>query len=102
MPYYALIGHDAPGSLELRKRHRDAHIANLRALDEAGRVRHAGPLLDDSGAPLANITVTVSTSGEDVTTSATADDGSLLLFLSDENIPTITGVRNTMNIGLKC
>ena len=34
MPYYALIGHDGPGSLELRKRHRDAHLAKLRALDE--------------------------------------------------------------------
>jgi len=57
MPYYALIGHDAPGSLELRKRHRDAHLANLRALDEAGRVRHAGPLLDDSGAPCGSVVI---------------------------------------------
>jgi len=57
MPFYALIGHDAPGSLELRKRHRDAHIANLRALDEAGRVRHAGPILDDSGAPCGSVVI---------------------------------------------
>jgi len=57
MPYYALIGHDAPGRLELRKRHRDAHLANLRALDEAGRVRHAGPLLDDSGAPCGSVVI---------------------------------------------
>ena len=57
MPYYALIGHDAPGSLELRKRHRDAHIANLRTLDAAGRVRHAGPLLDDSGAPCGSVVI---------------------------------------------
>jgi uncharacterized protein YciI len=57
MPHYALIGHDGPGSLELRKRHRDVHLANLRALDEAGRVRHAGPLLDDSGAPCGSVVI---------------------------------------------
>ena len=57
MPDDALIGHDAPGSLELRKRHRDAHLANLRALDEAGRVRHAGPMLDDSGAPCGSVVI---------------------------------------------
>ena len=57
MPCYALIGHDAPGSLELRKQHRDAHLANLRALDEAGRMRHAGPLLDDSGAPCGSVVI---------------------------------------------
>jgi uncharacterized protein YciI len=57
MPYYALIGHDAPGSLELRKRHRDAHLANLRTLAEAGRVRHAGPLLDESGAPCGSVVI---------------------------------------------
>ena len=57
MPYYALIGHDGPHSLELRKQHRDAHITNLRALDQAGRVRHAGPLLDDSGAPCGSVVI---------------------------------------------
>ena len=57
MPYYALIGHDAAGSLELRKQHRDAHLANLRTLDEAGRVRHAGPMLDDSGAPCGSVVI---------------------------------------------
>lgn len=46
-------------------------------VDATGSI--SGVVLDESGDPLANITVTVSTGGEDVTTSATADDGSFML-----------------------
>jgi uncharacterized protein YciI len=73
MPYYALIGRDAPGSLELRKQHRDAHLANLRALDEAGRVRHAGPLLDEGGAPCGSVVIFEAATLEDAQALAAGD-----------------------------
>ena len=50
------------------------HIVEV---DATGSI--SGVVLDDSGNPLANITVTVSTGGEDVTSSATTDDGSFVL-----------------------
>ena len=57
MPLFALIGHDGPHGLELRKLHRDAHLANLAPLDAAGRVVHAGPLLGKDGTPLGSLIV---------------------------------------------
>ena len=44
MPLYALIARD-PGS-ERRQRARPAHLEHMNRLDEAGRLRHGGPLLD--------------------------------------------------------
>ena len=44
MPLFALIARD-PGP-ERRQRARPAHIEHMNRLDEAGRVRHGGPLLD--------------------------------------------------------
>lgn len=40
---YAIIGQDAPDSLELRKASRTAHLARLHALQEEGRLLLAGP-----------------------------------------------------------
>jgi uncharacterized protein YciI len=51
MPVFAMIGWDVPDSGALRQRHRPAHLANLEGLVAAGRVRHAGPLLDAGGTP---------------------------------------------------
>lgn len=42
----ALIAHDKPGALALRKANRDAHLAYLQS---SGVVAQAGPLLDDAG-----------------------------------------------------
>jgi uncharacterized protein YciI len=56
MPLFALIGRDAPGAPELRKRHRPAHLEHLRPLARAGRVRFAGPLLD-GGVPVGSLVV---------------------------------------------
>jgi uncharacterized protein YciI len=50
VPLYVLIGRDGPRGAELRKQHRAAHLAGLEGLEAAGRIRHAGPLLDESGA----------------------------------------------------
>ena len=57
MPWFLLVGHDGPRGLELRKQHRPAHIAGLEPLDRAGRIRHAGPILGDDGAPQGSVVV---------------------------------------------
>lgn len=44
--FYALMAHDKPGALEVRKANRDAHLAYIK---ETGVVTQAGPLLDAEG-----------------------------------------------------
>lgn len=41
---YAILGEDAPGSLEKRLAARPAHLARLQALQDVGRLILAGPL----------------------------------------------------------
>jgi len=41
--YYAFICEDVPGSLELRKHNRPAHLARLEQLQDEGRLLLAGP-----------------------------------------------------------
>ena len=55
MPLYVMIGHDGPRGRELRPQHRPAHLAGLEPLAEAGRIRHAGPMLGDDGAPIGSV-----------------------------------------------
>ena len=57
MPWFVLIGRDGPHGLELRKLHRPAHLAGLEPLANAGRIRHAGPILGDDGAPVGSVVV---------------------------------------------
>jgi len=57
MPWFVMIGHDGPRGLELRKVHRAAHLAGLEPLADAGRIRHAGPMLGDDGAPIGSVVV---------------------------------------------
>ena len=40
---YLILGHDAPGSLAIRRRVRAAHLERIKSLLEAGRVAIAGP-----------------------------------------------------------
>jgi len=51
--WYAIVGHDAAGSLERRLSARPAHVRRLHALREAGRLLVAGPFpaidADDPG-----------------------------------------------------
>lgn len=42
--FYALIGEDAPGTLETRLAARPAHLARLEALRNDGRLLLAGPM----------------------------------------------------------
>ena len=55
MPLYALIGWDGPDGSALRKLHRPAHLQGLEGLAQAGRIRHAGPLLDAAGVPCGSV-----------------------------------------------
>lgn len=57
MPLYVLHGRDGAGSLPLRMQHRPAHLAAIEALDHAGRIRFAGPMLDDAGQPCGSVVV---------------------------------------------
>lgn len=41
--WYLIFGHDQPDSLESRKSVRPAHLQRLQALQDAGRLRLAGP-----------------------------------------------------------
>ena len=55
MPLYAFIGYDGPRGAELRKLHRPAHIEGIDALVGEDRIHHAGPLLDEDGAPMGSL-----------------------------------------------
>jgi uncharacterized protein YciI len=55
MPLFAFQGIDGPEGAELRKLHRPAHLAGLESLESAGRILHAGPLLDDAGTPVGSL-----------------------------------------------
>ncbi len=57
MPLFAFIGHDGPRGPELRELHRPAHLEALEALSAEGRVRHAGPLLDEAGNPVGSVII---------------------------------------------
>jgi len=57
MPLFAMIGRDGPRGAVLRKLHRDAHLAGLEPLEAEGRIRHAGPLRDEAGAPCGSLVV---------------------------------------------
>ena len=57
MPLFVLIGRDGPDGLALRGRHRDAHLANLQPLVDAGRVRFAGPIRSADGKPRGSVVV---------------------------------------------
>src|SRR5690606_26279258 len=54
---FVLIGRDGARGAELRPRVREAHLANLKPLADAGRVVHAGLLLVEGGAPGGSVVV---------------------------------------------
>lgn len=46
MGLFVYVGRDGPRGAELRKTLRPRHLAHLEPLDAAGRIRFAGPLLE--------------------------------------------------------
>lgn len=73
MPVYVMLGKDGPRGAELRKQHRPAHLANLEPLEEAGRIRFAGPLLDSDGLPRGSVVIFEAPSLEDARAFAAGD-----------------------------
>ena len=57
MPLYVWIGRDGPEGARLRETVRPAHLENMQRLEDEGRVRFAGPLLDASGTPRGSVIV---------------------------------------------
>jgi len=55
MPLYAFIGRDGARGAELRREHRPAHLKRLEDLARAGKIPHAGPLLDEAGKPTGSL-----------------------------------------------
>ena len=51
---YALICHDKPGALEVRKANRSAHLDYLKS---TGVVTQAGPFVDDDGAMVGSLLI---------------------------------------------
>jgi hypothetical protein len=73
MPLYLMLGRDGPQGLELRKQHRDARIARLEKLVQAGRIQYAGPLLDPAGKPCGSVILFQAEDLEQARASAAAD-----------------------------
>ncbi len=57
MRVFVYQGRDSENGLELRKLHREKHLAHLSGLDEAGHILFAGPLLDEDGSPCGSVIV---------------------------------------------
>jgi uncharacterized protein len=57
MPTFVYIGHDGTAASEQRRKARPEHIERIEALDTAGRIRFAGPLLDEGGEPRGSVVV---------------------------------------------
>lgn len=70
---FAIVGHDGPRGLELRKLHREAHLQSLGDLVAADRVAHAGPLLGGDGQPVGSLLLFEAESLEEARARAAAD-----------------------------
>ena len=57
MPLFVYQGRDSERGLELRKQVREKHLAHISALDRAGRIRFAGPLIDAEQNPCGSVIV---------------------------------------------
>ena len=57
MPLFTYRGRDSSRGLELRKFHREKHLAHIEPLDQAGRIRFAGPLVDEEGNPCGSVII---------------------------------------------
>lgn len=57
MALFVLIGRDGEQGVALRKLHREAHLANLGRMSEAGRLTYAGPLRDEAGVPCGSVVI---------------------------------------------
>lgn len=73
MPLFAIIGRDGAQGVERRKLHREAHLANMKPLDQDGRIRFGGPLRDAAGSPVGSVIIFEAESLEAAQAIAAAD-----------------------------
>ena len=73
MPLFVFIGHDGPRGSELRPELRPDHLAGLEGLETLGRIRHAGPMLDEAGQPMGSVILFEAESLEEARAIAAAD-----------------------------
>jgi uncharacterized protein len=52
---YVLTCKDKPGHQDIRPKTRPAHLEYLNRLNEEGRLKFAGPFLDDAGQPVGSM-----------------------------------------------
>ena len=52
---FAFIGKDKPGQLETRLSNRPAHVDYLDGLNAAGKLKFAGPFLNEDGRPIGSL-----------------------------------------------
>jgi uncharacterized protein YciI len=52
---FTSIGKDKPGHLETRMATRPAHFEYLNSLNEAGKLKFAGPFLNEEGKPVGSL-----------------------------------------------
>lgn len=57
MELFVYIGRDGAQGAELRGTVRERHLAHMKPLADAGRLRFAGPLRDDQGRPCGSVIV---------------------------------------------
>ena len=55
MPLYVMIGYDAPDRAAMRQEIRPRHIEKLEGLAASGRLKQAGPMLNEEGAPMGSV-----------------------------------------------
>jgi len=60
MPLFVMIGWDGPEGPARRAEFRDQHVAYISSLNDAGRIKLAGPVRDDAGARSIGVVVVFS------------------------------------------
>ena len=99
MKTFVIVGRDSENGRALRKEHRPAHLEHMKALDDQGRVRYAGPILSESdGGPQGSVIVIDAASLEEARALAARDPyvvtgvfGSYEVFESKQVFPALPG-----------
>ena len=70
---FAFLCKDKPGHLNVRLENRPAHVDHLNRLDAEGKLKLAGPFLDDDGKPMGSLVVVSAGSLDEAKAIAAAD-----------------------------
>ncbi len=82
---FTLICKDKPASLDLRLATRPAHVEFLNGLNGSGKLKMAGPLLDEAGKPFGSLVIIDAADKAEATATAARDPYALAgLFASVE------------------